>query len=89
MNEGKKAKRQQTRFNKKMPSLSDEDEDEEEDSEQEEFKQEEENDSPSKSADISQESDIPSDEDGSGNQKTMGTVQSSKKADEKQPLLPN
>lgn len=72
-----------------MPSLSDEDEDEDEDdSEQEEFKQEEENDGSSKSADISQESDIQSDDD-EGSGKQMGTVQSSKKHDEKQPLLQN
>lgn len=92
LNEGKRAQRQPTRFNKKMPSVSDEDEDEDEDEgsgktesdeEKEEFKG---GDKTGSKSEMSEDSDVHSDEEGS--KAKSGSIHSgSNKRDEKQPLL--
>lgn len=88
MNEGKRAKRQPTKFSKKMPSLSDEDEDKASsktltDEEKEEFKGGEDK-TGSKSDEMSEDSEPNSDDQNSNSKGKNGSMMSgSNKKDEK------
>ena len=94
LNEGKRAKRQQTRFEKKkqLSESSEEDEDEDEtgkspsEDEKEEFKGGEDK-TGTDSDKMSEDSDVETEEEGSNKRGQSGSVASSNKKEEKQPLL--